>query len=776
MLPHQAQALSVATKITNTDPAYWISNSKVVGDKIFYPTQNYAGPSPNDNAVWRSDGSASGTFSLPGVTSHGVFTGLNGVAYFTGNDGTHGDELWRSDGSPAGTYMVADINPGAGSSDPVRMQEMNGEIYFAANDSDPTVRHRQLWKTDGTAAGTVKLFDGLTVENGTVSTITVRNNVGYFMVDDWTTVGHQIWKTDGTISGTVLVKTIAAGPAARGLNSPRHFSATDSFVFFAADDGVHGQELWKTDGTEAGTVMVADDPDRNTHGTNITYLVGLGHYVYFMTSHFEELWSSDGTAAGTGMLRAFSSVGSFFPESSIGDSLIFPADDGVHGMQLWKSNGTAGGTEMITNIAAGSAGFPTSTQYASQGNKLYFAADDGAHGWEPWVTDGTASGTRLAVDVLPGEASSYPAMLGATDDTVFFQARDENGSNQLWKITGTVLAPPSDLVAATPASSPHLQWLAVDGAQEYRIYRDGNILATSQLPLFTDIGAGEGSREYYVTAIADEVESAPSNTVVVLVDKTGPALEQVSWTTNPVSLSAGGGDLSVNATDSLSGLAGGEYFIGSDPGLGLGSPLTGTGGVLSAHVGGLGVGVHDIGVRAVDNAGNWSSVVRTMLVVYDPSGATGATGKNKKDLVPSLSRGDNLPGLTMDGQPDKADYGFTVGYKNGAIDPKSDLHFAYDASGHSFSVDATSFAWLVIDQANDSRARYQGVATVRVDGVATSHPFSVEAMDGEKMTPSGPDFLVLRVYPAGAVPGETAPLYQASGTPVNNSGNGVKIR
>jgi ELWxxDGT repeat protein len=168
--------------------------------------------------------------------------------------------------------------------------------------------------------------------------------------------GRELWRSDGTAEGTYLVKDINASGSAFKSPMFRMSSADQSdLLFFPADDGIHGEELWMTDGTEDGTVLV-DDIRPGFVDSSVQYLTSSGDLVYFR------------------------------------------ADDGVGGPELWRSDGTEAGTALVKDIREG---FNNVQQLTDVAGKLYFTAIDPQLGAELWVSDGTEAGTVLVRDIKP---------------------------------------------------------------------------------------------------------------------------------------------------------------------------------------------------------------------------------------------------------------------------------------------------------------------------------------------------------------------------------------
>ncbi|NCR64007.1 MAG: hyalin [Microcystis aeruginosa LG11-05] len=278
--------------------------------------------------------------------------------------------------------------------------------------------------------------------------VTALGNTLFFWANDGVN-GYGLWKSDGTTAGTVLVADISFGDS-----FPGNLTAVGNTLFFQAYDGVNGGELWKSDGTAAGTVLVKDIRP----GLSTSYpgnLTAVGNTLFFTADdgvNGTELWKSDGTAAGTVLVKdirpGYSGFGPRYL-TVVGNTLFFWANDGVNGYGLWKSDGTTAGTVLVADISFGDS-FPGYLTVV--GSTLFFSAYDGVNGTELWQSDGTAAGTVLVGDIRPGSYGSYPFSLTAVGNTLFFQAYDGVNGQELWALNVGGPTVPTLAIAATSAS------------------------------------------------------------------------------------------------------------------------------------------------------------------------------------------------------------------------------------------------------------------------------------------------------------------------------------
>jgi ELWxxDGT repeat protein len=426
-----------------------------VGGTLFFTADDGV----HGRELWKSDGTAGGTSLVKDIDagsgdSYGggprSLTAVGGTLFFTADDGVHGTELWKSDGTKAGTVMVRDIFPGkSGGYDrngPSSLTAVGGTLFFTADDD---VHGRELWTSDGTKAGTVmvkNIYPGQGgYYDGVVSSLTDVGGTLFFAADDGTT-GQELWTSDGTKAGTVLVKDIRPGAYD---STPRSLTGAGGTLFFTARDGVHGRELWKSDGSEDGTVLVKDILPGVGHSYHApSYLTNVQGTLFFSADDGttgQELWKSDGSEDGTVLVKDIQpdDAGSYYDGPSdlaaVGSTLFFTADDDLHGEELWSSDGTEDGTAMVKDIQPGEYSSSASGLTGS-GGTVFFTARDGVHGPELWKSDGTEDGTVLVKDIHPGAGGSYyddPSAVTAVGTTVFLGADDGVHGTELWKSDGT---------------------------------------------------------------------------------------------------------------------------------------------------------------------------------------------------------------------------------------------------------------------------------------------------------------------------------------------------
>jgi len=349
-----------------------------VGERVFF-----AG---NDGVhgfeLWTSDGSEAGTRLVkdirpgPGGDVITDFTAVGNAVFFVVDDGVHGRELWTSDGTEDGTHLVRDVAPGRAAADPRHLRAFDDLLFFVANDG---VHGSELWSSDGTAEGTSLVADLRPGADGSVPEGLVAFGDGVlFSAHDGAT-GREPWRADAA-SGAVRVADVRPGvPGSR----PTDLVVAGDLVFFtAATSDVDGAQLWATDGTAAGTYRVSDMTGEFGPGNDLRIgpTAVIGDTLFFVTA-FDDgrgaaLWRSDGTEDGTLLvadLKSFRCSDEFRAMVAMGDRLMLVARSPGHDDELWISDGTAAGTRMVKDIYPGfPGGRPGSMTVA--GGVLFFAA------------------------------------------------------------------------------------------------------------------------------------------------------------------------------------------------------------------------------------------------------------------------------------------------------------------------------------------------------------------------------------------------------------------
>ena len=353
---------------------------------------------------------------------------------FYADDGIHGMELWRTDGTEAGTILLKDISRQDAvdpdyaieasisySINPESLVMKNGSHYFVAAGRFMT----ELWKTDGTPDGTVQVTN-LSETDRAVSGVCSVNGRIYFLADVIEDESQQVYRLgeDG-----VSYEAVSA-------LFPELIAVVGNVTYF-----VHADELWKTSGGLENAEKVYSSGG---------YLLSAGQLIpfrgvlYFLTKTnspledpFRELWQTDGTGLGT--FRVSDQVKVDGGQMFVLDSwLYFSGYDSDHGTELWRTDGTPNGASMFKDVSPG----PNSGiggEYMIAGNFVFFGNGDETHGTELWVSDGSSEGTKMVKDIYPGIGSGVGSLNSGVvaNGKLYFSAWRDETYLELWVSDGT---------------------------------------------------------------------------------------------------------------------------------------------------------------------------------------------------------------------------------------------------------------------------------------------------------------------------------------------------
>jgi len=354
------------------------------------------------------------------------------LMYFMLEDEEGNKLLWRSDGTEGGTFSLKTLIPkNTLGTDVEQFAYIGNTLYFELIDTSGGGRDSQLWKTDGTVAGTV-LIQTFTQMGG----LSTMNNAVYFTATI-APFGTELWRSDGTLAGTTLVKDI--NPA--GDISVKEMKVIGNALYLSLEVAGYGEQLWKTDGTDAGTILLQDTKAiGNSLLSNLTDVNGTLYFVTRVDFNNAALWKSDGLESGTVLVKSFSNMNGSIPNRLVSNNgaLYFVSYDGDQDSELWVSDGTASGTKIVKDINPG-GNYTSIWDLTSFNGTLYFQANDGVHGYELWKSDGTEPGTMLVKDIYVGANSSEPFSITGIGSTLYFGAQDGIHGYELWKSDGTAV-------------------------------------------------------------------------------------------------------------------------------------------------------------------------------------------------------------------------------------------------------------------------------------------------------------------------------------------------
>ena len=326
--------------------------------------------------------------------------------------------LYSTDGTTV--TVLRDLGlPVPATSEPPALAVLGADAYW--------IRDSELWKTDGTIAGTSRVFawaDTILLTPG-FQNVVVMNGALYFSA-------ITLHRSDGTAAGTQQLGARVTGP---------QLQVTDARVHFVCDGSTSNTEPCSSDGTIAGTVS-----SRNVDAYNLRprFLGAIGRRALFAAEDAPDnpargLWITNGTQAGTIEIDggAFGIAEDASPVAVLGSNAYVACSAQVTGPELCKTDGTAAGTTVL-DLVPGAAGLDPKSPVVL-GGRIVFAGTTAAGGTELWSTDGTVAGTHQIVDLLPGTGSGYAAgklvVVGAT--AYFAGHATANTANELWKTDGT---------------------------------------------------------------------------------------------------------------------------------------------------------------------------------------------------------------------------------------------------------------------------------------------------------------------------------------------------
>jgi ELWxxDGT repeat protein len=410
---------------------------------------------------------------------------VDSTLYFTAHESPNYQDYEIYYATPSFTYprRIKDIAVGTTSSNPSNLTAFKGKCFFTANDQKVGI---EMWTANGNTATLFKDIYPATQGSG-IATMAALN--GQLLFNAITNNGDELWKTTGDSASTVLVKDIESGTSS---SQPRNMFATPSKVFFTRNT-LSTSIFYGTDGTEAGTNYISI-----TGGTqSVSNFVWLNNTLYFVRTgsaiYGLVYKSTNGTSSSNIRNLNPSNIGDNANYlTAYKDKVYFSADDGnTSGVELFVTDGSYAGTKIVKDIRSGSAD-ASPANLTVVDSMLFFSANNGSTGSELWWTDGTAANTVLVKDINSGSASSNISNMVSYKGKAFFAANDGASGYELWVSDGTSAGTEMvlDIASGSGNSSPKnlvvagdlLYFIANDNVNGEELWvTDGTALGTKML-------------------------------------------------------------------------------------------------------------------------------------------------------------------------------------------------------------------------------------------------------------------------------------------------------
>ncbi|WP_435354502.1 3-coathanger stack domain-containing protein [Emticicia sp. SJ17W-69] len=427
--------------------------------------------------LWVSDGTINGTIKFKsdiGTFAQGDFgkfyKGQNYLFFISQKDDydTNGIDLWRTDGTTAGTlylkslYTSSEVEP--------TFLDIEGIFYFISFTDNSSNRTEQLWSTDG---NTFTYLANLTSEPRYYASQRFIKLGSQLIVEHFkvTSSGYtniiELWKSNGTIAGTVKYTEYDAGY--RSTSNFREYLEINGVLYFNGSDTNKG-ELWRTDGTQYGTYAISNfaangdntDPrgfnninnqlialgnieyqsrlfrvgasnyaekiiiPNNLYYSTASYFAKLNNQLYFTIG--DNIWQTDGV--NSSLFYAHNSNYSVYKYHTANNKLFFTGKNSLNQEKLFVCDGTIA---VDLSIYQSQSSFVFQKILGQTSNIIFFLAYDDIHGYEIWRTDGTQFGTFLLKDINTEKASSSPKKIISVGNKIFYTARNEKTGTELWE-------------------------------------------------------------------------------------------------------------------------------------------------------------------------------------------------------------------------------------------------------------------------------------------------------------------------------------------------------